>query len=396
MDGVARSKGYGSVSAARNWLTGLAPLVILAAVALLVTRGGVVDFLQRGAPPIEDLSFNEVRLAPGQISLELINGGPDPVVVAQVTVDEAYWAFTIAPSATIGSLKKAEVVLPFPWVQDEPHEVTIVTSTGLTFSHTIEVATVTPGPDARYIGTFSAIGLYVGVIPVAIGLLWLPLLRGSSKKWMQFFLALTAGLLVFIAAEATFEAFEVAETVATGLNGDMLVVLGFVAALIALQTLSKSKTGDSGNGFQMAFLVAVGIGLHNMAEGLAIGASYSLGEATLGASLVIGFMLHNTTEGLAIVAPIAGDAPPIRKTIGLGLIAGVPTIFGALIGGLSYSPLLATLFLSFGAGAVVQVILALFKVMSVGVEGRVWTPVTAGGLMAGLLIMYGTGLLVVV
>jgi ZIP family zinc transporter len=384
------------MSVARKWLTGLAPLVVLALAALLMAQGGVLDFLRRGVPPVEDLSFNEVRMSPGQIIVEVVNGGPDPVLVAQVTVDEAYWAFEIAPSSTIGSLGKATITLPFPWIQDEPHEITLLTSTGLTFSHTIELATLTPTTDARYVGTFTAIGIYVGVIPVAIGLLWLPLLAGASKRWLRFSLALTGGLLVFIAAEAFFEALEVAESVASGFNGDMLVVLGFAGALLLLQSIGNSAGQTTDKGFQMALLVAIGIGLHNMAEGLAIGASYSLGESALSASLVIGFMLHNTTEGLAIVAPIASAAPPVKKTLGLGLIAGVPTIFGALLGGLSYSPLMATLFLSVGSGAVVQVVISLHRAISANSDERTWTPLTAAGLMAGLVIMYGTGLLVAV
>lgn len=384
------------MSTARKWLLALAPLVVLAFAALLVSQGGILDFLRRGVPPIEDLSFNQVRLSPGEIKIELINGGPDPVEVAQVMVDEAYWTFSIEPSSTIGSLRKAWIVLPFPWVQDEPYEIVVVTSTGLTFSHTIEVATVTPTPDAKYVWMFTAIGIYVGVIPVAIGLLWLPLLRNSSKKWLTFALALTCGLLIFIAAEALFEALEVAESVATGLNGEMLIVLGFVGAILVLQSITKSKPKETNDGFQTAFMIAIGIGLHNMAEGLAIGASYSLGESMLGASLIIGFMIHNTTEGLAIVAPVASSNIPVKRILGLGLIAGIPTIFGALLGGLAFSPLLATLFLSVGAGAVAQVVIALLKVISANSEQSAWTPMTATGLMSGMIIMYGTGLLVVV
>jgi zinc transporter ZupT len=111
---------------------------------------------------------------------------------------------------------------------------------------------------------------------------------------------------------------------------------------------------------------------------------------------MIGFMIHNTTEGLGIVAPIAKDAPRVRALAGLGLLAGAPTILGAAIGGLAYSPLYATLFLAVGAGAIAQVVIALFKVVSRETEGAVWNPATAGGVLAGLVIMYGTGLLVAV
>jgi zinc transporter ZupT len=144
----------------------------------------------------------------------------------------------------------------------------------------------------------------------------------------------------------------------------------------------------------VAYLIALGIGLHNLGEGLAIGAAYALGEATLGAFLVIGFMLHNSTEGLGIVAPIARDQPSFRTLAGLGLLAGGPTIVGAWIGGLAYSALAATVFLSVGAGAIAQVVIALYRVVSKETEGKLWTPLTAGGVLAGMVVMYATGLLV--
>jgi zinc transporter ZupT len=144
----------------------------------------------------------------------------------------------------------------------------------------------------------------------------------------------------------------------------------------------------------VALLVALGIGLHNLGEGLAIGAAYSLGEAALGAFLIVGFMLHNTTEGLGIVAPIARDEPRIRTLAGLGLLAGGPTVLGAWIGGLAYSPLYATFFLAVGAGAIAQVVLALYRVLGREADGGAWTPLNAGAVLAGMLVMYVTGLLV--
>lgn len=176
------------------------------------------------------------------------------------------------------------------------------------------------------------------------------------------------------------------------------MVTASLGTLLLLQLFSRSHTGVGGAEGRrtVAFLIALGIGLHNLGEGLAIGAAYALGEAALGAFLIIGFMLHNTTEGLGIVAPIAQDRPKIVTLAGLGLLAGVPTIFGAAIGGIAYSPLYATLFLAVGAGAIVQVVIALAKVVGRDLEGGAWSPATAGGLLAGLLIMYVTGLMVAV
>jgi zinc transporter ZupT len=375
---------------------GLLPLALLALVAVVVARADLVDFLRRGAPPVEELTFDRVVLEPNRITVDVVNGGPDPVTVAQVLVDDAFWTFTIEPDATIPRLGKARIDIPYPWVQDEMHEVVLLSSTGLTFAHEIPVATATPKPDAEFFGIFALIGLYVGVIPVAIGLLWYPMLRRLERRWIDFALALTIGLLVFLGFDTLDEALESAASLAGAFQGVLLVVLGAFGALLGLQMLSGAKLATDGPPSRMAVsvLVAVGIGLHNLGEGLAIGAAYSLGEAALGAFLIIGFMLHNTTEGLGIVAPIAKDKPTIRSLVGLGLLAGAPTILGAWMGGMAYSPIFATLFLSLGAGAIAQVVLVLWKVLGQGAGGPVLNPLNAGGVLAGMLVMYGTGLLV--
>ncbi len=380
----------------RLWFWGLLPVVLLAALSLVVARGEVIGFLRRGVPPVEELTFDRVSLAPNFIRVEIVNGGPDPVTVAQVMVDEAFWAFTISPERTIGRLRRATIEIPYPWVWGEPHEIKLLSSTGLTFAHEIAVAAETPRPGPRFFGAFTAIGLYVGVIPVALGLLWLPFLKNLERRWMHFALALTAGLLLFLGADALHEGFEAAETVAGAFQGTLVVVLGAVGTLLLLQMVSRARVTAGGEQGRraVAFLIALGIGLHNLGEGLAIGAAYVLGEATLGAFLIVGFMVHNTTEGLGIVAPIAHDRPRVKTLAALGALAGLPTVLGAWIGGLAYSPLYATLFLSVGAGAIAQVILALYRVVAREQEGGIWTPYTAGGVVAGMAVMYGTGLLV--
>jgi zinc transporter, ZIP family len=380
-----------------SWGWALLPLALLGALSVAVARGGLLDFLRGGAPPVEALTFERVALRPGQLSVEVVNGGPDAVTIAQVMVDEAFWRFTVTPGPTVGRLRRATVDIPYPWVENEPHRVVLLTSTGLTFEHEIAVARETPALDAPFFGVFALIGLYVGVIPVALGLLWYPALRRLERRWLHFLLALTGGLLLFLGVDAVHEALESAADVAGAFQGPLLVLVGAVGALLLLQAVSASRTArnDVGGRRAVAWLVALGIGLHNLGEGLAIGAAYVMGEAALGAFLVIGFMLHNSTEGLAIVAPIARDRPRIAMLAGMGALAGVPTIFGAWIGGAAFSPALATLFLSIGAGAIAQVIVSLYRVVArASDQAPVWTPLTAGGLVTGMLVMYGTGLLV--
>ena len=374
---------------------GILPIVLLTAVAVAVTNTGLLELL-RPAPPVEEIAFERVSLAPGEITIRVANGGPDPVTIAQVTVDDAFWNFTIVPSATIPRLGRATITIPYPWVEEEAYAVSLLSSTGVTFSHEIPVAMVTPPLGPGFFGIFAAIGALVGVIPVALGLLWLPFLRRLERKWIHFALALTAGLLVFLGVDAAEETLEAASRVGGAYQGTLVALMGVVGTMLFLQVLTRRRLHKEGAEGRMgvAFLVAVGIGFHNLGEGLAIGAAYALGEAALGAFLIVGFMLHNTTEGLAIVSPIAKDSPTLRTLMTLGLVAGVPTIAGAWLGGMAYSPLWATLFLSIGVGAIIQVVVALYKMVARQSPETVWTPLTAGGLMAGLVVMYTTGLFV--
>ena len=349
----------------KRWGWFALPLALLALLSLFVVKGGTLSRMARGLPPVEELTVDRVRLTPGHITLDVVNGGPDPVTVAQVMVDEAFWTHTMTPARTVPRLGRAQIEIPYPWVEGEPHQIKLVTATGITFDHEIAIAAETPRANGGYFVTFALIGLYVGVLPVAIGLLWLPFLKRLARRWIHFALALTAGLLVFLAVEALHEALELADRVAGAFQGTGLVALGALGAWLALQAFSgigKQQTDNPGaTRLRLAFLIALGIGLHNLGEGLAIGAAYAQGAVTLGSFLIVGFMIHNTTEGLGIVAPIAQDDPPLRILGLAGLLAGGPTIVGAWLGGLAYSPLLGTVCLAVGAGAILQVVGVLYK-----------------------------------
>jgi len=378
-----------------RWLWGLLPLVLLAVLVVLLMRVGPVGVFQAAFPPVEELTIDRVALSPGRFVIYVTNGGPQPVTIAQVLVDDAYWQFAIEPSATVARLGNARITLEYPWVEGEAHVIKLITSTGLTFEHTVEVATETPRVDARYLGTFTLLGVYVGVLPVFLGLLWLPFVRSLDRRWVGFFLSLTAGLLLFLGVDALDEALQVARGLPPAYQGLSLVLTGVVGTALLLIWISRrTARGDEvARRFALALLVALGIGLHNLGEGLAIGAAYSLGKVALGTFLVIGFTIHNTTEGLAIVTPIAHDRPRLSTLVMLGLVAGAPTILGAWIGGISYSPVLAALFLAVGAGAIFQVVYELVKMMVVE-RGAAAYSYQLAGFAVGLLVMYLTGLFV--
>jgi ZIP family zinc transporter len=386
------------------WALGVLPLVLLGGVLGLMLWSGPFDAL-RGEeyPPVEDLAFQRVELGPDGIVATVFNDGPDAVTIAQVQVDDAFWGFSAEPGTTLAHLGRTILTIPYPWVQGDTHVVRVVTSTGVTVDHEVAVAVETPRADARFFGIFALIGLYVGVIPVAIGLVWLPWVSRAGRKGLDFLLALTVGLLLFLLIEAGHDGLEAAALAPGSFQGVALFVFGALAAFIGLEMVGawlrgrRASTGEpASRGWILAVMVATGIGLHNFGEGLAIGAAFSLGEASLGTVLIVGFTLHNTTEGLAIVAPLAHERVRLGQLVRLGLLGGGPTIVGAWIGGLVYSPIWSVLCLALGAGAIAQVIVQLSRQMvgTGSVARYVATPTVASGLFAGVAVMYVTGLIV--
>ena len=385
-------------------LAALLPIIVLAGMVYWFTTGGI-GLIETSTPPVEKLDYKRIVLRPGEIIAYVQNTGPREVTVAQVTVNDALWEAYILPSNVIPRLGRATIAISYHWVKDEPYEVTVITSTGVKFTGSIEIATQTPTPTWRYFGTFTLLGVYAGVIPVYLGLLWFPFLRRINKRWINFFLSLTAGLLIFLGVDALEEAFEVAERIPGVFQGVSLIAMGALVSFLVLVTVGKrtsgshtsEERGDSYGRLALAYMIAVGIGLHNLGEGLAIGSAYVLGEVALGAFLVIGFTIHNITEGLAIVSPVAGgDKPKKIHFLLLGLVAGIPTIFGTWIGGFTYSDVWATLFFAIGAGAIFQVVYEIIKLMNRESEAGIGDLANFTGFVLGLLIMYVTGLFVVI
>jgi zinc transporter ZupT len=381
------------------------PLALLAGLLFILMRSGAAGVVQQeGVPPVEKLVVERAILGPSGIKLSVHNDGPDPVTIAQVTVDDAYWAFTASENRTrLSHLGRTWLDIPYPWVAGEAHLIKVMTSTGTTFEHEIPVAVQTPSAEPKQLLAFTLIGLYVGVIPVALGLMWFPLVSRLGRTGLDVLLAVTLGLLLFLLIDTGQEGIETAGGLPGSYQGLALFLAAALGAYLMLEAFGawlKNRRGTSvvggSKGAILALLVATGIGLHNFGEGLAIGAAFALGEAALGTLLVIGFTLHNTTEGLAIVAPLARERPSLGQLVRLGAIGGLPTIAGAWAGGIVYSPVLAVLFLGFGAGAIAQVILQIARQMAdtESLAVRFSSPPVMGGLVAGFLIMLATGMLV--
>jgi zinc transporter ZupT len=383
------------------WVLGLVPLaLIVAGLGAFAALGGP-GLGERRGPPVEELSFERTKLVPGRIELTVRNDGPDAITIAQVIVNDAFASFTGADKP-IGRLQTATVAIQQPWIEGEAYDVALLTSAGTTISHQIPIAVRTPSADIGFFGLMALLGIYVGVIPIALGMLWLPWIRRIPPSWMRFVMALTIGLLGFLAIDATLEGLDMASGGSQAFGGQALVFIGAAVAFLALTGVSawlrdrrRAHQAAGATPAALATLIAVGIGLHNLGEGLAIGTAYTTGALALGAFLVIGFALHNTTEGLAIVAPIARAKPSLQRLAALGMIAGAPAVLGAWIGAAAFNTSVAAFLFGAGAGAIVQVIVQLAPTLRDD-DGRRLHPRAVGGLLTGLALMFATGLLVAI
>ena len=380
-------------------LVGAVALVVAAALALLGTFGGAL-LPERTGPPVEELTVERTVLAPGTITLTVRNTGPDPVQVAQVTVNDTFVDFDTGPGP-VERLATGTLTLRYPWQTGQPYLIGMLTSTGLVIEHQIPAAVATPAPDGSFFGLMTLLGVYVGVIPVLLGMLVLPVLRRVGAGVIRVLLAVTVGLLGFLAVDAAVEGLDLAASGGAGFGGPLLVVLGIALAWLVLTGLDRLlPPAGGGAGTRLALLVAIGIGMHNFGEGLAIGSAYAVGELALGTALVVGFAVHNTTEGLAVVAPLTERRPRLLTLLGLGLLAGGPAVPGALLGATVDNPALAALLFGAGAGAVARVIVHVLPGLRretadpAGDAASPLDPSVLGGVATGVLIMYGTGLLV--
>jgi ZIP family zinc transporter len=384
-----------------TWALVAGPLLLIAAAIGLFAALGGPGLDERRGPPVEELAVERTVLRPGEIELSVRNTGPDPVQVSQIAVNDTYVAFTADPDGEVGRLEEETLTLDYAWQEGSPYTISMLTSTGATIEHSIDVAVESPEADASFYGLMGLLGTYVGIIPVVLGMLFFPALRRVADDWVRLFMAVTIGLLGFLVIDASLEGLEIGNGSAGAFGGAELVFLGAGAAYLVLTAIDRrlragvERQRRAGAGaFRLSLMVAIGIGLHNLGEGLAIGSAYAVGSLALGAFLVVGFAIHNTTEGLAIVAPLArADRPSLARLLALGLIAGGPAVIGAVIGAAAYNQELAAFLIGVGVGAIVQVIGQLLPSVRDG-KGQALYPLSIAGMLVGAGILYVTSLLI--
>ena len=387
-----------------SWrLWALVPLLLLAlAVGGFVASGSsLVGLIGQNPPQLDAFDVRRVQFEPGEIRIRVTNPQQDDLTIASVTVDDAIVPFQVDGPQTLGRLRSSTIVIPFQWVEDDPITVGITSSTGIETIEAIAAAVPTPGVTGDAFLGYAIIGFLVGVLPVALGLLWLPSLRRIDQRWLTAFMALTAGMLTLLGIESLFEAFDLQAAVGGGLGGPGLVVFGIALSYLGMAFVSTrlARSGGKGDkpaaGLALAFLVAIGIAVHNFGEGLAIGSSFAFGQLTLGSFLVVGFMIQNVTEGLGIAAPAADERGRVRWThlVALTAVAGLPTLVGAWIGGFVASDVLGILFFGAAAGAAFEVTVEVARYVRSREPAGLSSGYAVGGFVAGVAMMYLTGLI---
>jgi len=382
-------------SKAKIIASGVIPIILLS--AMIVYLFGPGSELVNFGTALPNITIERVDFVESEIQVTVRNTGPIDVSIAQADVNDRIQPAAIEPDKNLARFEAALVRIPYSWNEAEPYEIGLTVNDGTRFAHSVEAAAPAIKPSIDLVSYFAVIGTYVGIIPVMIGLLWFPFIAKMSPAKYKFFLALTAGLLLFLGIDAIEEGFEIsAERLSGAFNGQLLVATVVVASFVGLYYVSEklvSRVSSASKSVAIALMVSIGIGLHNLGEGLAIGAAIGLGEIALSTFLIVGFTIHNTTEGLAIAAPMARQKPMIKKLAAMGFIAGAPAILGAWIGGFQYSPISAIIFLSVGAGAIFQVIVAILKWIRQDEQGLMSAP-TAAGIAVGMIIMYVTSILI--
>ena len=420
----------------RTAASGVIPLVFVALLMAYIFGPGA-EMLDVGVP-LPEVTIERVDFVDSEIRATVRNTGPIPVSVVIADVNDRIHPAAVEPDGYLERYEVALVRIPFDWNEAEPYVIGITVDDGTRFEREVEAAAPALSPSGDMFAFFAVVGTYVGVIPVMIGLLWLPFMRRMGRNIYIFFLSVTIGLLLFLALDSIEEAAEVAsENLAGSFNGIMLLAISVVVSFLGLYYAGErlvSREGGGGGGgsdgeddcngsakhrgagiimapglarpVAIALMISIGIGMHNFGEGLAIGAAVGLGSVAFSTFLIIGFAIHNVTEGVAIAAPLSKERVVVWRLACFGAIAGTPAIFGGWIGGFAYSPFASVIFLGVGAGAIFQVMVVLVRWIARGRGGSEGSSSSSNsssglsgapfvaGVASGMLIMYLTGMLV--
>ena len=378
--------------------SGLIPFVFVVLMMVYLFGPGA-DLLDFGVI-LPEITIEKIDFVDSEIQATVRNTGHIPVEIVMADINDRIQPAAVEPDRFLERFETTLVRIPFEWNEAEPYTIGITVEDGTRFEKEVEAAAPALELSLDLAIFFAIIGTYVGIIPIMIGLLWLPFIKKISKQKYHFFLALTVGLLLFLAIDSIEEAVEISdENLADSFNGTLLVSTVVILSFLGLyysgnKLVEKAGSSKFTKPVAIALMISIGIGLHNFGEGLAIGAALGMGSIAFSTFLIVGFALHNTTEGIAIAAPMSRGKLMIGKLAAMGIIAGSPAIFGAWIGGFVYSPFTSVIFLAIGAGAIFQVIVVIMKWIQEESNQSLSTIAVVSGIAVGMLVMYLTSILV--
>lgn len=380
----------GAPSRGRRLALAVLPLAALIGMFAVFLASNPLDGFRSALPQAAGTAERVVFVAePPAIRLIVRNAGTQPLTVSQIIVNDGYWRYSIG-DRRLGRFASTQLEILYPWEEGVPVKVGLVTSNGDVVRLDLGRASLTPNRDGHTWATYSWVGLFIGLVPVAAGLCAFPLLASARRRVLDFALALTLGLLTFLLVDTVLEGWNLATAAREPFRGHEVFVVAAVVTVIVLTMMSAS--GASTRTRHAASSVAVAIGIHNFGEGIAVGAALATGRTDLGLALIVGFAVHNVTEGIAIAAPLAQDGLmrlPIRRLVVLAAVAGGPAIPGVWLGGFAFDPTIAAIAFGIATGAILQVLWVIGRPMVRGIATRV----VAAGIGVGLLAMYLTGLL---
>lgn len=380
----------GAPSRGRRLALAVLPLAALIGMFAVFLASNPLDGFRSALPQAAGTAERVVFVAePPAIRLIVRNAGTQPLTVSQIIVNDGYWRYSIG-DRRLGRFASTQLEILYPWEEGVPVKVGLVTSNGDVVRLDLGRASLTPNRDGHTWATYSWVGLFIGLVPVAAGLCAFPLLASARRRVLDFALALTLGLLTFLLVDTVLEGWNLATAAREPFRGHEVFVVAAVVTVIVLTMMSAS--GASTRTRHAASSVAVAIGIHNFGEGIAVGAALATGRTDLGLALIVGFAVHNVTEGIAIAAPLAQDGLmrlPIRRLVVLAAVASGPAIPGVWLGGFAFDPTIAAIAFGIATGAILQVLWVIGRPMVRGIATRV----VAAGIGVGLLAMYLTGLL---
>ena len=376
----------------KKYISGILPLAFIIIMVIYFNTVQIIEFgVQLPEIFIENIDFLDT-----EILVTVRNVGHTSIKIAMADINDRIQPAAVEPDNKLERFEVALVRIPFAWNESEPYLIGITTDDGTRFEKEVKSSFHSLSLDFDTVLLFIIIGLFVGVLPIFIGLLWLPFIRLIKSKY-NFFLSFTIGLLLFLAIDTLEELFHISKDLSS-FNSSLLIVTIILLSVICLHHFSNklTKMSYSNSGLlkyiYVAIIIAIGIGLHNFGEGISIGTAVRIGQMSLGNFLIMGFTIHNVTEGVAIATPMSKEKS-VKHIIIVASIAGFPTIFGILVGGFVYSAIASVIFLSVGVGSIIYIIITLLAWIKIK-YGNMTNISNTSGILLAMISMYVTSIIV--